>query len=101
MTELHNFLWLTKFQQRFVMGFSHIAWSLIQVTKGGVKTNFAWSTPQHKSLEDLKFFLCSTPLLILPNLQQPFEIEINDSDYAIGAVITQHQNLVAYHNENI
>jgi len=49
MTELHNFLGLTNFYQQFVMGFSHIARALIQVTKGGVKAKFAGSPPQHKS----------------------------------------------------
>jgi len=38
--ELRNFLGLPNFYSRFVLGFSHIAWHLIQVTKGGVKENF-------------------------------------------------------------
>jgi hypothetical protein len=63
MTELRSFLGLTNFYQWFVMGFSHIAWALIQVTKGGVKAKFAWSMPQQKSFEDLKFLplLNTTP----------------------------------------
>ena len=40
-------------------------------------------------------------MLTLPNLQQPFEIEIDASDYAIGAVLTQQGNPVAYHNETL
>jgi hypothetical protein len=71
------------------------------VTKGGTKAKFVWSMPQQKAFEDLKFCLCSTPVLILPNLQQPFEIETNASDYVIGAVLTQHGNLVAYHSETL
>jgi hypothetical protein len=101
MIELRSILGLTNLYQWFVMGFSHISWALIQGTKGGMKNKFVWSMPQQKSFEDLKFSRYSTPLIILPNLQQPFEIEIDDSDYAIGAVLTQHGNSVAYHNENI
>jgi hypothetical protein len=57
--------------------------------------------PQQKAFKDLKFHLCSAPVLILPDLQQPFEIETDASYYAIGAVLTQHGNLVAYHNETL
>ena len=46
-------------------------------------------------------FLCSTPMLILLDMQQPFEIEIDAFDYAIGAVLTQHGHLVAYHSETL
>ena len=40
-------------------------------------------------------------MLTLPDLQQPFEIETEASDYAIGAVLTQQGNLVAYHSETL
>jgi hypothetical protein len=42
--ELRSFLGLANFYQRFLLGFSHIAWALIQVTKGGGRENFAWGT---------------------------------------------------------
>jgi hypothetical protein len=50
---------------------------------------------------ELKHHLCSAPVLTLPDLQQPFEIEIDASDYAIGAVLTQHGHPVAYHSNNL
>jgi len=49
----------------------------------------------------LKYHLYSAPVLALPNLKQPFKAETNASGYAIGAVITQHGHLVAYHNETL
>jgi hypothetical protein len=39
--ELYNFLVLSNFYYRFVLGLSHISWPLSQVTKGGAKTNFS------------------------------------------------------------
>ena len=83
------------------MGFSHITWPFSQVTKGGAKENFCWSESQQKAFVELKHHLCSAPVLTLPDLQQPFEIEIDASDYAIGAVITQQGHLVAYHSETL
>ena len=40
-------------------------------------------------------------MLTLLDLQQPFEVETDSSDYAIGAVLTQHEHLVAYHSETL
>jgi hypothetical protein len=37
LTKLHSFLGLSNFYRMFVLGFSHIAWALNQVTKGGGK----------------------------------------------------------------
>jgi len=98
LTELYSFLVLANFYGMFVLGFSHITWPLSQVTKGGAKEKFFWFESQQKAFTELKHHLCSALVLALPNLQQPFEIETNASDYAIGAVLTQHGHLVAYHS---
>jgi hypothetical protein len=45
--------------------------------------------------------LCSAPVLSLPDLQYPFEIEIDALDYAVGVVLTQHGHPVAYHSETL
>jgi hypothetical protein len=89
LTELHNFLGLVNFYYRFVLGFSHITWPLSQVTKGGAKETFFWSESQQKAFKYLKLHLFSPTMLTLPDLQQPFEIETDATDYAIGAVLTQ------------
>eukprot|EP00253_Pinus_taeda_P035722 PITA_35722 len=85
----------------FVLGFSHITWPLSQVIKGGVKVKFLWYEYQQKVFFELKHCLYSAPILTLPDLQQPFEIEIDASDYAIGAILTQQGCPVAYHNETL
>ena len=46
LTELRSFLGLANFYRRFVLGFSHIAWALSQVTKGGGKAKFLWTKSQ-------------------------------------------------------
>jgi len=40
-------------------------------------------------------------VLTLPELQQPFEVEIDASNYAIGAVLIQHRHPMAYHSETL
>ena len=49
----------------------------------------------------MKNCLCLALVLALPNLQQPFEIETDASNDAIGAVLAQHMHPVAYHSETL
>jgi hypothetical protein len=42
LTKLRSFLGIANFNRMFILGFSHIAWALNQVTKGGGKETFAW-----------------------------------------------------------
>jgi hypothetical protein len=94
-------LGLAKFYRRFMLGFSHIAWALNQVTKGGGKEKFVWGWSQKKVFDGLKHHLCSTPLLSLPNLQHPFEIKTNPSDYVVGVIFIEDGHPVAYHSETL
>ena len=43
LTLLCSFLGFTNFFHRFMLGLSHIAWPLKQVTKGGGKAKFMWA----------------------------------------------------------
>jgi hypothetical protein len=54
LTELRIFLGLSNFYRRFVFGFSHIAWALSQVTRGGGKEEFIWGLSQQREFNDLK-----------------------------------------------
>ena len=101
LTNLHSFLGLANFYYRFMLGFSHITWPLSQVNKGGVREKLFWSKSQQKAFVELKHCLYSAPMLTLLDLRQPFEIERDASDHAIGVVITQHGKPVAYHGETM
>jgi hypothetical protein len=101
LTDLRSFLGLANFYCRFVLRFSHIAWALNQINRGGDKTKFAWGLSQQQEFDDLKQRLCSTPILSLPDLQQPFEIKTYASDYVVGIILTQHDHLVVYHSETL
>jgi hypothetical protein len=54
LTEIQSFLGLSNFYRRFMLGFSHIAWALIQITKGGGKETFVWGLSQQKAFDDLR-----------------------------------------------
>jgi hypothetical protein len=101
LTELQSFLGLANFYRRFVLEFSHIAWALIQVTGDGGKVKFVWGLSQQQAFDYLKRRLCSTPVLSLPDLQQPFETKTDASDYVVGTILTQHDHPMAYHSETL
>jgi hypothetical protein len=82
-----------------MLGFSHIAWALNQVTRGGGKEKFLWGMYQQQAFDDLKKCLYSSPVLSLLDLQHPFEIETDASNYVVVIVLTQHGHPVAYHSE--
>jgi hypothetical protein len=78
-----------------------MAWALSQVTKGSGRENFAWGKKQQREFYDIRHRLCSTPLLSLPDIQQPFNIDTDASDYVVGAILTQHGHPVAYNSETL
>ena len=49
----------------------------------------------------MKNHLCSSPVLSLPDLKHPFEIETDALDYVVGIILTQHGHPVAYHSETL
>ena len=52
-----------------------------------VKKGFQWGGKQQQAFEALKDKINLAPVLALPNLRQPFEIQTDASDYAMGAVL--------------
>jgi hypothetical protein len=101
LTDLQRFLGLANFYCRFILGFSYIAWALSQINRGDGKEKFVWGEYQQQAFDDLEQRLCSAPVLSLLDLQHPFEIETNASDYVVGVVLTQHGHPVAYHSETL
>ena len=54
LTKLRSLLGLANFYHRFILGFSHIAWALSQINRGGGKEKFVWGWSQQQVFGDLK-----------------------------------------------
>jgi hypothetical protein len=65
-----------------------------------VKKVFQWGGKQQKDFDTLKEKINSALVLALPNLRQPFEIQTDASNYAMGAVLLQHGKPICFHSEN-
>src|SRR5277367_2582629 len=84
-----SFLGLASYYRKFVKGFSATASSLTQLLHKDI--SYQWGTTEQKSFEELKQYLTSAPVLLLPDPAKPFTVTTDASDFAIGAVLTQDQ----------
>ena len=83
--EVRSFLGVAQYQRKFIANFSSIAAPLHAVVS--IKQVFQWGGKQQKYFDALKEKISLAPILSLPNLRQPFEIQTHGSDYAMRAVL--------------
>ncbi|KFK29100.1 hypothetical protein AALP_AA7G089000 [Arabis alpina] len=75
-TEIRSFLGLPGYYRRFVKGFTIMAHSMTKLTRKDVP--FVWSADCELSFGKLKMILTSTPVLVLPELAEPFGLAAVD-----------------------
>ena len=85
--EVQSLLGFVNFYRRFIQGFSHHAHLLFDLTKNNVK--WSWTTAKQTAFDVLKDLITSALVLTLPDNSCPFWIEVNSSDFATGAVLSQ------------
>ncbi|KAG1031865.1 hypothetical protein G6F43_013870 [Rhizopus delemar] len=71
-----------------------IAASLTDLTKGtGHKCRaITWNDECQKSFDLIKKMISSAPVMMTPDMNKPFRIECDASDFAIGAVLMQEES---------
>ncbi|KAI5311989.1 hypothetical protein L3X38_041162 [Prunus dulcis] len=84
-TEVQSFIGACQYLRKFIRHFSQIATPLYSLTKANQK--FEWSKNHEESFQLLKQKITEAPVLALPNLQKPFEVEADASNYAMGAIL--------------
>ncbi|CAL8116740.1 unnamed protein product [Prunus armeniaca] len=87
---VRSFLGHARFYRRFIKDFSKITKPLFNLLLKDVTFNF-----DNRCLEAFKILkekLTSTPVIIAPNWEVPFEIMCDASDYAVGAVLSQRKD---------
>src|SRR6201996_7962176 len=87
--EVRSFHGFCNFYRPFIAGFAKIALPLNKLTKKD--TPFVWTPECQKAFETLKHRVTSEPVLAHPDLTKQFELEVDASGYAVGAVLLQRQ----------
>ena len=85
--DIRKFLGFCNFYRRFIRGFSQIAKALNNRLRKGVR--WEWGSAEEESFQKLKSLICQEPVLQQPDQKKPFEVEVDASNYAIGAVLIQ------------
>ncbi|GAU36667.1 hypothetical protein TSUD_15800 [Trifolium subterraneum] len=87
---VRSFLGHAGFYQRFIKDFSNISKPLCALL---VKdSEFKFDDDCLNAFEILKEKLVSTPIIVAPQWDLPFELMCDASDYAVGAVLGQHRS---------
>nr|GEY99422.1 reverse transcriptase domain-containing protein [Tanacetum cinerariifolium] len=86
---IRSFLGHAGFYRRFIKGFSKIARPMTRLLEKD--TPFIFSKECVEAFQTLKRKLTKAPILIAPDWDMPFGLICDASDFAIGAVLGQHQ----------
>jgi ribonuclease HI len=93
-SEIQSFLGLAGYYHRFIKDFSKIAKPMMKLLEKN-KT-FEWTKECQASFEELKKWLTSSPVLVLPDLTKKFDIYCDASHQGLGCVLMQEGQVVRY-----
>ena len=93
--ELQSFLGFANYYRRFIPGFAHLAQPLTLLLRKHVP--FSWLDPHTATFDALKTRFTTAPILQLPDPTQPFIVETDASDFAIGGVLSQRSPINLLH----
>jgi hypothetical protein len=85
--DIRSFLGFCNFYQPFIQGFAHFAQPLNELTRKD--TEWSWETRHQNAFEELKRRVTTEPILAHPVLTDLFELEVDASGFAMGAVLLQ------------
>ena len=86
-TNVRSFLGITGYYRIYIRDYAIIAAPLFQLTKRNEE--FRWDGVQHNAFEALRLCLASAPILIRPDFNEPFILDIDWSQRGVGAILSQ------------
>ena len=88
-TEVRRAIGFFNFYRPFIKGFAHIARPLHQLTR---KTQeWRWGKEEQNAFDKLKAQVMADPVLAHADLKEQFELKVDASGYAVGAVLLQRK----------
>jgi len=103
LTEVQSFLGFANFYQRFILNYSRVARPLTELTKKESRKEWAWNQEAETAFRKLKHRFTTAPILAHFEPKKPVIIEMDTSDFALGAVLSQQSeegrlHPVAFHS---
>jgi hypothetical protein len=86
-TDVQALAGFTGFYRRFIDGYAKLFAPLYKLTKKDVP--WQWHDEQEEAFQCIKRAFTTAPVLLMPDVNKPFCIECDASDFATGAVLEQ------------
>jgi hypothetical protein len=101
--ELYRFLGFANYFRVFIRDYATIASPLYPLTQISSKDEFAgkWTQLEQDCFEAIKTALANAPTLKLPDFDIPFEVLVDASNIAVGAVLIQELRPCAYESKKL
>ncbi len=87
--ELQSFLGFMNFYQKFIKNYSKVIKALTALTRNA---EWKWGSAQDQAFAELKRHMAEDVILTIPNETDPFMVEADASEGAVGAVLSQKKN---------
>jgi hypothetical protein len=97
---VRSFLGLANYYRKFIKNFSKIAAPLSNLLTKENKV-LGWIALSDKAFQEIKLALVSSRVLRYPNFDEPFEVHMDTSGFAIGGVLMQGGQLVAFESKKL
>jgi hypothetical protein len=102
-TNVRSFLGLTGYYRKYIRGYSRLASPLFELTKKDIA--FVWNQDCQWAFDVLKGALVEAPILVRPNFEKPFCLDVDWSMKGVGAVLSQREGrfekVVAYAGKSL
>jgi hypothetical protein len=97
--DIRSFMGITGYYQRFIEGFSKIAYPITSLQKKGIR--FTWSQKCQDNFDKLKGLLTTTPILRVVDPDKDFTVCVDASKEGLGGVLTQDGHVICYESRKL
>eukprot|EP00253_Pinus_taeda_P002210 PITA_02210 len=97
--DIRSFMGLAGYYRRFVEGFSRVAYPITSLQKKGKV--FKWTSECHKSFEQLKHLLTTTPILSIVDPNKDYVVCTDASKEGMGGLLMQEGRVIAYESRKL
>ena len=84
--DIRKFLGLTNYYRRFIKNFAQVARLMNVLIRKDVK--WQWEQEQQKAFDKLKRVFTTRPVLVAPDLDKEFRVEVDTSNYVTRGVLS-------------
>ncbi len=88
--ELQRFMGFSNFYHRFILNYSTLTSPLTNLLRNKPKS-LSWSPAAEEAFEKLKEAFTRAPILLHPDPERPFIVEVDASTTGVGAILSQQQ----------